>query len=188
MLLDKEIAKRKALDEHNHHVRVVAAVVAARRLMQRQAAAALETDGTAEWPRRAPFSQHDRKLAVRRMDKYSDKQFKARYRISRSTFDTILGRISPDLEPAERSKPGGCPNGHIPAKLKLGASLRFLAGSNHLDVADLHAMSTCVRKALFCHVAPDRYRAQRTIHAALCACKRTPRPCAGPPSTSTSTQ
>ncbi|KAG8463277.1 hypothetical protein KFE25_004788 [Diacronema lutheri] len=53
----------------------------------------------------------------------------------------IVERIAPDLDPADRTKPGGCPKCPISAQLKLGSTLRFLAGSNHLDIADLHAMS-----------------------------------------------
>jgi len=54
-------------------------------------------------------------------------------------------RIGPDLDPADRTKPGGCPNGPISAQLKLGSTLRFLAGRNQLNIVDLHAMSPYVR-------------------------------------------
>lgn len=122
VLLDKEIAKRREREEHDHRVRVVCAVVACRKIMQRQAEAAAAAESAARREARAPFDTHDRALAVRRMNKFSERQFKARYRVSRSTFDLILGRISPDLEPADRAKPGGAPNGVIPAQLKLDAA------------------------------------------------------------------
>jgi hypothetical protein len=137
----QEIAKRKARDEQDHRVRVVSVVVAARRLMERQASAEAEAEAAAKRPPRAPYEKNDRARAVKRMNAFSDNKFKARYRVSRSTFNIILERIAPDLEPADRAKPGGCPNGTIPAQLKLGATRRFLAGSNHL-----HAMCTCARE------------------------------------------
>jgi len=93
--------------------------------------------------------RRDRDYALRRMGKYTDRQFKQRYCLDRATFQEVVDKIRPSLEPAARTNPGGCIGGLIPAELKLGGTLRFLAGSKNLDVADLHGMCEA---SFFSHV------------------------------------
>jgi hypothetical protein len=76
--------------------------------------------------------------------------FKARYRLSRSTFNIILERIAPDLEPADRAKPGGCPNGTIPAQLKLGATPH----ASLLGGEQSPAGTQCARACASCPLPP----------------------------------
>ncbi|KAJ1630126.1 hypothetical protein T492DRAFT_1144753 [Pavlovales sp. CCMP2436] len=103
------------------------------------AAAAAAAEAEAK-PRREVYERWDRKAAVRKMNKMTARKFRLRYRVSQATFDMIIDAIEDDLEPASRVKPGGCIGGPILAQLKLGATLRYLAGSNNIDCSDSHAI------------------------------------------------
>lgn len=117
--------------------------------MERQASASAEAEATAKRPPRASFEKNDRARAVKRMNAFSDNKFKARYRVSRSTFNIVLEHVAPDLEPADRAKPGGCPNGTIPAQLKLGVRRHAVASWRGAT-----ACTQCARACASCPLLP----------------------------------
>ncbi|KAJ1619815.1 hypothetical protein T492DRAFT_408451 [Pavlovales sp. CCMP2436] len=125
----------------SHIAFIVALKVDAAHKAKAAAAAAAAAEAEAK-PRREEYERWDRKAAVRKMNKMTPRKFRLRYRVSRATFDMILDAIEDDLEPASRAKPGGCIGGPILAQLKLGATLRYLAGSNNIDCSDSHAMAS----------------------------------------------
>jgi hypothetical protein len=71
-----------------------------------------------------------------RLQYLSERQFKARYRLTKATFAHLAEQLRPKLEP--RKKMGTA----LGTELKLSISLRILSGGSHLDVADLHGVSS----------------------------------------------
>ena len=73
-------------------------------------------------------------------ERYTDKQFRSRYRLSRNAFRKLIEYVRPLLEPDQRSAGrGGC-RGHVgqplDASVKIAIALRFLAGSRAVDYLD----------------------------------------------------
>eukprot|EP00808_Paulinella_micropora_P023552 g82272.t1 len=73
-----------------------------------------------------------------RVDSFTHRGFKRRYRLSKQQFDDILSLLRPELEVA-------CAKTHsyavVPPELQLSMTLRFLAGGSYLDIVDLHGVA-----------------------------------------------
>mmetsp|Transcript_28925 Transcript_28925/g.72600 ORF Transcript_28925/g.72600 Transcript_28925/m.72600 type:complete len:210 (-) Transcript_28925:330-959(-) len=150
----KKAHEMDAERRRSHLAFIVALKLDAAHKARAAAAAAAAAEAEAK-PRREEYERWDRKAAVRKMNKMTPRKFRLRYRVSQATFDMILDAIEDDLEPASRAKPGGCIGGPILAQLKLGATLRYLAGSNNIDCSDSHAMCEA---SFFKHRWSRRYR------------------------------
>ncbi|KAJ1637216.1 hypothetical protein T492DRAFT_901169 [Pavlovales sp. CCMP2436] len=150
----KKAHEMNAERRRSHIAFIVALRVDAAHKAKAAAAAATAAAAEAEAkPRREEYERWDRKAAVRKMNEMTARKFRLRYRVSRATFDMILDAIEDDLEPASQAKPGGCIGGPILAQLKLGATLRYLAGSNNIDCSESHAVCELVQP----HCAPRDY-------------------------------
>ena len=72
------------------------------------------------------------------------KAFKRRFKMTRPLFDDLVDRIKPIVEVDDRGKEmaerssGSC----VPAALQLAATLRWLAGANHLCQEDNYGLAT----------------------------------------------
>ena len=82
-----------------------------------------------------------REIGLSRMDGLPERAFRREYRVTRALFNKLLERVAPVLARNRlKRKHGSPPNGETPAKLKLAACLRFLAGGMYYDIAGDHQM------------------------------------------------
>jgi len=92
---------------------------------------------------RAPGSKTKKRKRLD-MDKYmSDmdaKLFRRKYRMEKSSFYNLLDIIEDHLPKGER-KQGKTPNGPITNAARLSMALRYCAGGDPLDIADIHGVS-----------------------------------------------
>jgi hypothetical protein len=86
----------------------------------------------------------DRAAALRRLDSYSDKDFKRRFRMKRWQFEYICDIIRNEIEPDTAGKLQAIRSSgsFVCVELRLAAALRILAGGSYLDAGDLFAIST----------------------------------------------
>ena len=70
-----------------------------------------------------------------RRDGLTDRQFKTRYRLGKKAFSTLVDKIRPKLALPRRRGPRP-----MSAELLLSMALRWLAGGNYLDIADMHGV------------------------------------------------
>eukprot|EP00808_Paulinella_micropora_P015752 g75347.t1 len=86
----------------------------------------------------APAAKRQRMDWSTRVDSFTHRGFKRRYRLSKQQFDDILSLLRPELEVA-------CAKTHsyavVPPELQLSMTLRFLAGGSYLDIVDLHGVA-----------------------------------------------
>ena len=96
-----------------------------------------------------PFGKHANKVRNRQygldvMREHTDTEFKNMVRLNRTTFNALLGKISKYLghknEVKARAASGGF-GSSISARTKLYCTLRWLAGGNYHDIADLFGIS-----------------------------------------------
>jgi hypothetical protein len=69
----------------------------------------------------------------------TDKDFRLRYRLSKAAFNDLATKIRPVIAPAGAPKSRGEPP--LSVELHLHLTLRFLAGGDHKDVADMTGCS-----------------------------------------------
>jgi hypothetical protein len=92
---------------------------------------------------RAANHHRDRAAAMKRLEDYSETEFRRRYRMSRERFDNIVRIIRPSVEPMTAvaiARAIASSGSIVKAELKLGATLRVLGGGSYLDAADLHGI------------------------------------------------
>ena len=68
----------------------------------------------------------------------SEPDFQRIFRLSRTGFDEVLGRIEHDVVTGNRCNSRRA--GPIPADVKLAVTLRFLAGGQPYDIAKLYGL------------------------------------------------
>ena len=68
--------------------------------------------------------------------------FQRRYRMEKQLFWRLLEILKDKIPDSSNSKKGALPNGPITARARLSMALRFCAGGNQLDIADLHGVSS----------------------------------------------
>lgn len=68
------------------------------------------------------------------MDRLHPVFFKRMFRMDRSTFDELLEIITPHLVHRDEVKARNSSGSHIPPKIRLAVTLRWLAGASHLDL------------------------------------------------------
>ena len=86
----------------------------------------------------------DREAAMARLNGYSTRDFKRRFRMWRWQFDKLIHYLRKDLEPQTfwaKQCAINSSGSWVKAELKLAATLRVLAGGSYLDAADLYAVS-----------------------------------------------
>jgi hypothetical protein len=86
---------------------------------------------------RAPNKHRDRTGAMHAVADLTDKQFKARFRMSRNAFCALLDTIRHELERDEAMARRSSGDPVFPF-LKLCIALRYLAGGSYLDIADVY--------------------------------------------------
>ena len=107
-------------------------------LMLMMGAAQLE----AETRERGPNVHRDRAGAMLDIIRLTDKQFYARFRMSRMRYSVLLDIIRHDLERNEKMaiRSSGEP---VYPFLQLAIGLRYLAGGSYLDIADVYKVRCC---------------------------------------------
>jgi len=72
-----------------------------------------------------------------------DKLFRRKYRMNKQAFFTLLDIIEHHLPSTgeKRNKPGGVPNGVVTKEARLSMAIRYFAGGDPLDIADIHGVS-----------------------------------------------
>ena len=71
-----------------------------------------------------------------------DKTFRRKYRMDKAVFWSLLDLISPHLpNTGEKRKRGRAPNGPITHAARLSMVLRYFAGGDPLDIADIHGVN-----------------------------------------------
>jgi hypothetical protein len=85
----------------------------------------------------------DRHAAMERLESYSAKEFRRRFRMHRWQFEYICDLIRADVEADTAGKLQAIRSSgsYICAELRLAATLRILAGGSYLDAGDLYAIS-----------------------------------------------
>jgi hypothetical protein len=108
-------------------------------LLVTASAAALDDDEESKRPRRKPNQHRDRTRAMNDVFALSDKDFKARFRMSRPTFARLLDDIRPDLEKCDEMAIRSSKEPVYPY-LRLCIGIRYLAGGSYLDIADVYGV------------------------------------------------
>eukprot|EP00968_Pinguiococcus_pyrenoidosus_P020524 scaffold2431_cov235-Pinguiococcus_pyrenoidosus.AAC.1 len=75
--------------------------------------------------------------------------FEKRYRCSKSDFYRVLNIIRPSITRDETKAKQSSPGGLVQPELRLSMAIRFLCGSDVLDIADLHGVS---EKTAYVHI------------------------------------
>ena len=86
----------------------------------------------------------DREAALKRLNGYTENEFKRRFRMLRYQFDLLVNSIRETLEPQTYWAKQCAINSSgswVAAELKVAATLRVLSGGSYLDAADLFAVS-----------------------------------------------
>jgi hypothetical protein len=85
----------------------------------------------------------DRQAAMARLESYSAKDFRRRFRMLRWQFEYICDLIRSDVEVGDAGKAQAIRSSgsYVCAELRLAATLRILAGGSYLDAGDLYAIS-----------------------------------------------
>jgi hypothetical protein len=78
----------------------------------------------------------DRQNVLRDAMLLPDKEFKRYYRMDKSTFNFVLGRVRPHLETGDNHRGDG-----ITPEVALLCALTWLRGGSHLDACRIHCVS-----------------------------------------------
>lgn len=85
--------------------------------------------------------RRERQSVLEELDSISDELFRRRFRLTRPEFFELLDLIRYDIEPTHPDMAVRSSGSHIPAALKLCATLRYLAGGSYLDIAPLYRIA-----------------------------------------------
>ena len=87
--------------------------------------------------------RRDRTWGVRRLQEYTDKAFRRRFKVSRERFWKLVELLRPHLEPDDMGvKMATVSSGsHVPAECQLAATLRYLSGACKMDAEDLFGIA-----------------------------------------------
>ena len=91
--------------------------------------------------RRHRYRNRDRGFAIAQMENLDEKTFKKMFRMSKSTFNNLLEKVSPLLQ-VDEQRAINSSGSVITAKTKLASTLRWLAGGIYLDICFAWGIST----------------------------------------------